>query len=305
MKTTKIIIHCESQIAKEIDILKLKKFTTDLFPIKVEHNSRHILFDDQNKNNQTIAASRIYDIKNPPAYITAHKNKSEIHTMRNNPNNETEPIYDGFELCKIAENIIHADKKCTALSQLTNTTSPNTTSSHQQCKYHNTLNIIFTDIITCTFDQDDYRYHARMLVGANPFLISVSGMVKGPARPKEYYIKQLTREFSAHMNNNIQDRIDNNQTYNNSIQSNAHTTIITDNKNHDYITRHDLRIPHIAQGLLLQAIIYYETGEAFCSDNTCRIYNAHWQKDMIRTQITEQKLCNKHYNAIKKMQNSK
>jgi len=45
---------------------------------------------------------------------------------------------------------------------------------------------------------------------------------------------------------------------------------------------------------LLQAIFYYMTGDAFCDSLDCRLNNAHWQKDLLYSQLKIGKLCDKH-----------
>ena len=57
---------------------------------------------------------------------------------------------------------------------------------------------------------------------------------------------------------------------------------------------HDKRLSKIAEGYLLQAIFYYMTGDAFCNNLDCRLNNAHWQKDLLYSQLKIGKLCDKH-----------
>ena len=54
------------------------------------------------------------------------------------------------------------------------------------------LHIIFTDKLIGTFDYDDYRYHARALICSNPIVISTTGIIEAPAKPKQYYIDLMT-----------------------------------------------------------------------------------------------------------------
>ena len=48
----------------------------------------------------------------------------------------------------------------------------------------------------------------------------------------------------------------------------------------EFLEYDDDRLPEIIEGYLLQSIMYYETGDAFCNDAQCRLFNAHWQKDL-------------------------
>ena len=128
-----------------------------------------------------------------------------------------------------------------------------------------TLHIVFTNKLTCTFDKDDFRYHARALVGSNPTIISTAGMVEGPARPREYYtdiITSFSQRDTEHINARYKDR---------------------------FLKHNDSRISEVSEGYLLQAIMYFETGEAFCNDKNCRLFNAHWQEELLFTQIKNKK----------------
>ena len=54
-----------------------------------------------------------------------------------------------------------------------------------------TLHIILTNRLTCTFDENDGRYHARAVICANPAIISTTGIIEAPAKPKEYYFEVM------------------------------------------------------------------------------------------------------------------
>jgi hypothetical protein len=40
----------------------------------------------------------------------------------------------------------------------------------------------------------------------------------------------------------------------------------------------------VLKGYVLQAVFYQATGEAFCDDPDCRLFNAHWQEEVLRAQ---------------------
>jgi hypothetical protein len=50
--------------------------------------------------------------------------------------------------------------------------------------------------------------------------------------------------------------------------------------------------------------MYQETGDEFCEDKNCRLYNAHWQKDLLYTQLENKKFCQKHLEIIKELSDS-
>ena len=124
-----------------------------------------------------------------------------------------------------------------------------------------TLHIIFTTKLTCTFDENDFRYHARALIGSNPAIISTTGMIEAPAKPKQYYL-DLDTNFSEERIKEIKKKYKG-----------------------QFLEEHDPRLSDIIEGYLLQAIMYYETGEAFCENLDCRLFNAHWQKELFHSQI--------------------
>jgi hypothetical protein len=56
-----------------------------------------------------------------------------------------------------------------------------------------------------------------------------------------------------------------------------------------------------AAGYVLQAMFFFLTGgEPFCDNNSCRLYNAHWQEDLIRMQVQNPTLCLKHRSIANK-----
>ena len=66
----------------------------------------------------------------------------------------------------------------------------------------------------------------------------------------------------------------------------------------EFLDYHDQRLSKIAEGYLLQAVFYYITGDAFCDSLDCRLNNAHWQKDLIHSQIKISRLCKKHQKIL-------
>jgi len=163
-------------------------------------------------------------------------------------------LYDGIELNKIIRELISINE------------------SDQKI-----LHIIFTNKLTCTFDENDFRYHARAWVGSNPIIISTTGIVEAPAKPKQYYLDLMTN-FSKEKVEEIKKKYKG-----------------------QFLEYNDPRITQIVEGYLLQAVMYYETGEAFCDNNQCRLFNAHWQKDLFNSQIENKKICKKHEEILIKI----
>lgn len=125
----------------------------------------------------------------------------------------------------------------------------------------NTLNIIITDRLLATPESGGGLPHIRVVILGQPALISVKGIINGPAKSREYFRGENDTEYIKDLQ--------------------------------------DSRIPQILMGTILQSIIYYFAGEAFCDNKNCRLYNAHWQRDMINAQVKSRKLCIKHEKSFR------
>ena len=68
-----------------------------------------------------------------------------------------------------------------------------------------------------------------------------------------------------------------------------------------FLDYHDKRTSKIIEGYLLQAIFYYITGDPFCKNLDCRLNNAHWQKDLLYSQLEFGRLCDKHHLILEKL----
>jgi hypothetical protein len=142
------------------------------------------------------------------------------------------------------------------------------------------VHIVFTNQLVGTWDEDTQRYHIRTSVYSFPSVISTGGIVEGPAKPREYYlIKQqakilgMTELASAEFQKSHKD---------------------------EFVDYEDKRLTDVLKGYVMQAIAYQITGEAFCSDPDCRLYNAHWQSELIRAQLNgEYEYCPFHEKLIR------
>ena len=252
MKISKIILYNEPTVP-EIQIEKIKQFIIAIFQIRVEIKD-NFFKNLEDKVFEKIASAQIFDLKKQfKKHIPTQK---EIQIEKENIDTSEQDVmilYDGFELQNIiSENISITD---------------------------DTLHIIFTNKLTATFDNDDFRYHARALISSNPIIISTTGIIEAPAKPKQYYLDLLT--------NSSEGKIEE----------------IKEKYKGEFLEYHDSRLNEIAEGYVLQAILYYGTGEAFCEKKECRLFNAHWQKDLFYSQIENKKLCNKHQENLKKLRN--
>ena len=252
MKISKIILYNEPTVP-EIQIEKIKQFIIEIFQIRVEIKDN--FFESlEDKVFEKIASAQIFDLKKQ--FKKHIPTQEEIQIEKGNLDTSEQDVmilYDGFELQNIiAENISITD---------------------------DTLHIIFTNKLTATFDNEDFRYHARALISSNPIIISTTGIIEAPAKPKQYYLDLMTN-FSEGKIEEIKEKYKG-----------------------EFLEYHDSRLSDITEGYVLQAIMYYGTGEAFCEKKECRLFNAHWQKDLFYSQIENKKLCNKHQENLKKLRN--
>ena len=256
LKLSKVILYREPTVP-EIQMVEMQKFITDMFPVEIE--LRENFFKSANeKIFEKIASTRIFDLKkqfkkHTPSEEDVTIEKENIDTS----NSETMILYDGFELQKTITEFVSSDEKV-----------------------ENILHVIFTNKATCTFgDNDDFRYHARALIGSNPAIISTTGIIEAPAKSKQYYLDLMTC-FSEKEAKEIKEKYKG-----------------------KFLEYHDSRLHKIAEGYILQGIMYYETGEAFCDNKECRLYNAHWQKNLFYAQIENGKFCKRHSKIMNDLKN--
>lgn len=255
MKISKVILYDEPAVP-EIQLERLGNFLREEFPVEIE--IREDFFHcSSRKIYQKIAETRIFDLKKP-----FQKNNFNTSTEIENVNkdkldNQEKTLYDGFEFHNVLSEFIPVDENNIDI-----------------------FHVIFTDKITCTFDENDFRYHSRALIGCNPAIISTTGMIEAPAKPKQYYLDLMTNFY--------QEKIED----------------IKKKYKGQFLEYHDPRISEIAEGYLLQAIIYFETGEEFCDNKDCRLFNFHWQEDLLFSQLENKRFCKKHLKILEKLKQS-
>jgi len=161
-----------------------KYFTT--IPIDVRHP---FLNNIDNVLAESLVSIRISDIKKPfneqprikiqgksDQNAAYEKNFPRHLTIRGNSNSNSGTkmqykeliLYDGLMMQRLFETMINENESST---------------DH--------VHIVFEDRLICTFSEEDWRYHTRTIVGGTPSIISTTGIVEAPAKPKEWYIKQM------------------------------------------------------------------------------------------------------------------
>lgn len=150
-------------------------------------------------------------------------------------------------------------------------------------KDKNSCHIILTNKLFATLG-DDRRPHIRASIYGFPSVISTAGIVEGPAKPKEYYIyKQKYTQLGVW---DIEE-------------------VKTKRKfKGRFIDYGDKRMNEVLKGYIAQALFFYITGQPFCENKKCRLFNAHWQEDLIYSQIKLGKFCPEHKKLLKQIKSA-
>jgi len=271
LKFKNVHIYCDQANTLDFNVIVpgLQKYFTNI-TIDVRHP---FLNNIDNILAESLVSIRISDIKKPfneqptikiqeksDQNAANEKNFPRYQTLGGNSNSSTKTehkeliLYDGFMMQRLFETMINENES-------------NTDHVH----------IVFEDKLICTFSEEDWRYHARTIVGGSPSIISTTGIVEAPAKPKEWYIKQMhlaTYDIGSDGDEN---------------------DMISSNEKEKYLDYGDYRINFAAVGYALQALFFFITeGNPFCNNINCILYNAHWQEELIRSQIQSQRLCNEH-----------
>jgi len=270
-------VHIYSNQAKTLDfnfiVQRLQKYFTNL-----QIDVRHPFFNNvDNVLAERLVSIRISDTKRPlneqlrlkvqgkldqnVAYEKNFPRYLILDGVSNSNSTKTQYkkliLYDGFMMQRLFETMINENES-------------NTDHVH----------IVFEDRLICTFSEDDWRYHARAIVGGNPSIISTSGIVEAPAKPREWYIKQMQLPTCGGDEND---------------------EISSSNEKEKYLDYGDYRINFAAVGYALQALFFFMTeGSPFCNDINCRLYNSHWQEELIHSQIQSGRLCDEHAELLRK-----
>jgi hypothetical protein len=273
LKFKNIHIYCNQANTLNFNVIvpELQKYFTNI-PIDVRHT---FLNNIDNVLAESLVSIRISDIKKPfneqPKIQIERKSDQDVAYEKDfpghlapkgisNSNSSTKAqykeliLYDGFMMQRLFETMI-------------NDSESNTDHIH----------IVFEDRLICTFSEEDWRYHARTIVGGSPSIISTTGIVEAPAKPKEWYIKQIQLA-----------------TYDICSDGDENDVISSDGKE-NYLNYGDYRINFAAIGYALQALFFFITeGNPFCDNINCRLYNAHWQEELIHSQTQSRRLCKEH-----------
>lgn len=133
--------------------------------------------------------------------------------------------------------------------------------------------ILFTNQLFGTWDRDNMRYHARVSLYGFPSLISIVGLVEAPAKPKEFYIRKQMGTPIELLKGEYQGR---------------------------FLDHDDSRTTEVMKGYAMQALLYHLTGDPFCEDRDCRLFNSHWQEEVLHSQMDGRyEFCPRHETFLK------
>lgn len=233
--------------SKLLSAREIERYLKEKLKRNVEERGEFLnrcLKSDPDEFAKTLASIRITDVMKPFKYNEPFY--GEIEYEKRALKGAIAPggiLYDGFMLQRIFYELLPKEEK-----SLEN------------------VHIILTDRLLATFDEDDLRYHARVDILGCPAIISVSGIVEAPAKPREYYIERQIAGSEELLKLKYRGR---------------------------FIDYDDERLTEVAKGCVMQAIFYQIFGEAFCESKNCRLYNAHWQEELINAQLKDN-FCEMH-----------
>lgn len=136
------------------------------------------------------------------------------------------------------------------------------------------LHVAVLDRAIGTWGEHDGRWHKRVCVLGQPAIVSVPGLYEAPAKPEAYY-----REKQKHalVSGDVPPR-----------------EVLENQVAGEFLIEDDPRTTDALKGYVLQAVHLVSTGEAFCEDQRCRLYNAHYQETLIEAQLREPEFCDAH-----------
>ena len=196
---------------------------------------------------RAIASTKIQNLENPETSTPLIYGEIEYEKRRimSKEGKSFGILYNGFKLQRVLSSLLSGEE----LS-------------------HKHLHIIFTNRLFGTWDENDRRFHARVSVYGNLSLISTTGIVEAPAKPRQFYMKR---------------------------QMEADLFTLKEEFKGRFIDYDDPRLTEAMKGYCMQTLFFHMTGDPFCDDKNCRLYNAHWQEEVIHAQLkSEYEFCNAH-----------
>ncbi len=213
---------------------------------------------NQEKLAHEIAGMRVRDVSRPfqeiePMYGEV---QFELRALEEPSKKVSAVLYDGMRLRRLMLRLLPPDERTFA-----------------------TQHLVLTSRLIGTFEEDG-RYHAHVNLCGYPSIISTSGIVEAPAKPKEYYL--LKRRF---------------------IEAGEAVPfdLLKEQFAGRFIDYDDPRLTEVLKGYALQCVVYAITKEPFCKSKECRLFDAHWQSEVMEAQLHGERFCKKHEQTLKEI----
>lgn len=137
--------------------------------------------------------------------------------------------------------------------------------------------IVFLDRLIASYEGG--RYHARVVYCSIPSIISTLGIIQAPARPREFYEFKNANPYMPE-------------------------EVILEHFKDRVLGYDDPRLTEVAKGIALQTVLWVLGYEPFCKEPSCRLYNAHWQEELINSQI-KGRICPVHAEILERIKTKK
>jgi hypothetical protein len=253
----------EDPSTKTLDLLEIVRYLQDKFgEISVDVRKPFIAASSEDAAEilaRKLAGTKVRDLMNPNVHFEPLLGEIDFERklLRNPGLKLTGVLYDGFRLQAVFRELLPGEEF---------------TIEH--------AHIVFTSRLFGTFDDGDGRYHARVSIYGFPSLISTTGIVEAPAKPKEFYT--LKRQYAALGTTDVQ---------------------MEERKKRfrgRFIDYDDERLTEVMKGYVMQALFYHLTLDPFCEDKKCRLHNSHWQEGVLEAQLEKPEFCERHKRELEK-----
>ncbi len=145
------------------------------------------------------------------------------------------------------------------------------------------FHVVFTGRMLATWSD---RYHGRTVLIHPPLaVVSTTGVVEAPKKPTEYYARLLGYEFASKMGHSTGSF----EEFENNLKESFKDSFI------DY---DDSRLTKVLKGFVMQSLVYTLSGDVFCDDPGCRLFDAHTQEDLLRSQLLGDEFCSRHTKMV-------
>ena len=262
MKFKKIILYDAPSIS-EINISNLVKFLKETLPVEVVVKD-NFFKEFTSQQIQKVSETRIFEIQNTFRRHNPSQTDLELEEQFCKNSKVMEQTKKPEEADSISEVVMYDGFEIQKIIR-----------ESLQDFENKTLHIILTNRFTCTYDESDARYHGRAVICANPAIISITGIIEAPAKSSEFYIEAMANRAQG-----------------------LDITSVKEKHEGEFLEYHDKRLSKVIEGYLLQVIFYVLVEESFCDYMDCRLNNAHWQRDLLYSQIEIRKLCDKHQKIL-------